>query len=68
MGYSQYSEHRRPEPAQKVRRVEHYDGNGEDERKLRAQWEKALDAEADRTRAANAPKKRSFAELIKKKK
>jgi hypothetical protein len=67
MGYSQYSEHRRPPPAQKVRRVEHYDGTGEDDRKLRKQWEKALDEEADRTREANAPKKRSFSEALKKK-
>jgi hypothetical protein len=65
--YSQYSEHRRTPAVPKVRRVENLDATGADDLKIRNRYEKALDASTDLTRAANAPKKKSFAALLKKK-
>ncbi len=63
MAYSQYSEHRRPTAVPKVRRAEHYDATGEEDLKVQRSYEKAMEKAAPKP-----PAKRSFAELIKKKK
>jgi hypothetical protein len=60
MGYSQYSEHRRPTAVPKVREVHRDDATGEDELKLRKSFEKAIDAVAPKK-----PPKRSFEALLK---
>ena len=68
MAYSQYSEHRRPTAVPKVKRVEHYDATDVADMKNRKRYEAELEKNADEQRKQNEPKKRSFAELIKKKK
>ncbi len=62
MAYSQYSEHRRPTAVPKVRRVEHYDATGEEDLKVQRSFEQAMEKAAP-----PAKPKRSFADLVKKK-
>lgn len=63
MAYSQYSEHRRPPAVPKVRRVTLTDTTGEDDLKVQKRFEQASEQAAPKSQP-----KRSFADLLKKKK